>query len=68
MQKNPNAIVGGGSGVAGGVAVVYVLSLFGIDVDPMVGAIIAGGFSAVVLFLGREGVRGLFRLVWRGRS
>lgn len=67
-MKNPNAVIGGSSGVGGGVVVVYALTLVGIDVDPMVGAAIAGVISAVVLYVGREGVRGLFRLVWRGRG
>jgi putative flippase GtrA len=65
---HPNALVGGGSGIGGGLVVVYVLSLAGVDVDPMIAAAIAGGCSALVLFVGREGIRGLVRRVWRGGS
>jgi len=70
MQKHPNAKAAGGS--AGALAVIlYLLTLVGVELPepPLpVGIILGGAVSGLVLFIGRNGVRGLFRLVWRGRS
>lgn len=67
-MTHPNAIAGGVSGVGGGVFVVYLLHQFGYEVDPMLGAVIAGALSTVVLFVGRNGLRGALRAIWKGKS
>lgn len=67
-MSNPNAAVGAGSGVGGGLTVVYLLSLVGVDVDAYAGALIASTVSGLVLLVGREGARGLLRRVWAGPS
>jgi len=67
-MAHPNARAAAGAG--GTVAVViYLLSLFGISVpDPplAVGVAIGGAVSAIFLLVGRAGIRGVFRLLWRG--
>lgn len=67
MRKHPNAIAAGGSSI-GGVLVVWLLSLLGVEIDGVIGAAITGGLATVALFIGREGLRGLFRRLWRGQS
>jgi hypothetical protein len=67
-HPHPNAVAGAVGGAGGGPLIVYVLSLFGVEVDPYVAAVIAGASASLALFIGRSGVRGVFRLVWRGRS
>ena len=65
-NPHPNATVSVGSGVSGGLAVVYLLSLLGIHVDAYVGGLVASAVSGLVLLVGREGARGLLRRVWTG--
>lgn len=68
MRRHPNAVVGGTAGVGGGVLVVWLLGLAGVALTPEVGAALAGGLAAAVLFLGRNGLTGLARIVWRGNQ
>ena len=70
MTNHPNALAGGGSSLVVA-AIVYLLSLIGVSIPepPLaVGIFLGGCVCAVVLFIGREGLRGVFRLVWQGRS
>lgn len=66
MKSHPNAVIGGGSGIGGGVLVVWALSLAGVEVPPEVAAVIAGVIGTAVLFIGHKGFRGLASLLWRG--
>lgn len=66
IAKHPNAVVGGTAGIGGGTLVVWLLGLAGVDMTPEVGALIAGGASTAALLVGRKGVRGIARAVWRG--
>lgn len=69
-MKHPNATVGGGAPAAAA-TILYLLSLFGIDLpDPPleVGILIGGVLAAVFLFIGRKGLRGIGRLLWQGDS
>lgn len=52
-------------------ALIYLLGLFGVSVPdpPLEVAIGLGGIaSALALFIGRRGVRGLVSLIWRGQG
>jgi hypothetical protein len=66
VGKHPNALVAGGSGIGGGALVVWLLGLGGVDMTPEVGAMIAGGIASAALLVGRKGIRGIARAVWRG--
>lgn len=66
MTNHPNAVVGGASGAGVGTLVVWLLGRYGVSLDAEVAATIAGGISAVVLFIGKNGLRGAWHLVWRG--
>lgn len=67
-MKNPNAVIGGGSGLGGGAIVVYVLSLFHVHVDTYAAGAIFVAVSAVVLFIGREGLAGLAETILHGNK
>jgi hypothetical protein len=54
-MKNPNAVIGGGSGLGGGTLVVYLLSIAHVSVSAYAGIAIASGVTGVVLWFGREG-------------
>ena len=66
-MKNPNAAAAGGT-IAPGVLVVWLLGHFGVDMSAEVGTVIGGLAAAALLFVGREGIRGAFRRVWRGKG
>lgn len=63
--SHPNATAAGGSSLVA-VALVYIASLFGLDVPAEVGAAFAGGLAAAVLMIGRRGITGIARTIWRG--
>ena len=65
-MKHPNAVVGGLAGSAGGAALIEILDLFGVHVTGGTAVWLAGGLTAVALFIGRRGFRGLARMLWRG--
>lgn len=66
LGAHPNAVVGGTAGIGGGTLVVWLLGLAGVEMTPEVGALIAGAASTVALLIGRKGVRGIARAIWRG--
>lgn len=66
VKAHPNAVVGGAGGIGGGVAVVEILDQLGVHVSPALAATIAGAAAALVLFVGRNGLRGLAHVIWRG--
>lgn len=69
VQENQNAIAGGVSGSGVGTLAVWLLNRWakaGLSAEQ--GAAIAGGVAAAVLFIGRNGIRGVWRLVWRGKG
>ena len=68
VTDNPNAAVGGISGIGGGILVVYVLGLLGVDVDQYAAAAIAGAVSTIALFIGKNGIKGALGIFWRGRT
>lgn len=66
-QENPNAAVAG-STTGAGIGVVWLLGYAGVDLTPELGALIAGGATTAALFLGRHGIRGFLRMIWRGNG
>ena len=64
--SNPNAVAGTVSGAGGGALIVWVLSLVGLNVDPYIATILAGVTAGVVLFIGRNGIQGALRKIWKG--
>ena len=66
MKSHPNATAATGGGVTG-ILVVYLLGLAGVDIGAEAGAAISTGAAAAVLFLGRNGLQGALRIVWKGK-
>jgi hypothetical protein len=68
VKANPNATaaLAGGSGI--GTLAVYALSLFGVNLDPVLATAVGGLVASLILLIGRNGIRGVIRLVWRGKS
>lgn len=66
IKENQNAAVGFASGGGIGALVIWLASVGGYDVPGPIAAIIAGAISGVVLFMGREGIRGVAHAIWRG--
>ena len=65
MNSHPNATVSGLSAALGTI-VVAALDYYGYELEPAVAAAVVGATSAIVLAIGRDGVRGIVRRVWRG--
>lgn len=64
-MRHPNttaATVAGGIGIL----ITWLLGYFGIDVSAELGGTIATAIAAVVLFVGRRGIRGVLATVWNG--
>lgn len=66
MTKHPNAIVGGASGAGGGALVVYLLGLLHAHIDLYAAGLIFTAASSLALFIGRNGIRGVWNLVKNG--
>ena len=66
-MNNPNAAVAGG-GTSLSVLVVWLLGHFHVALSAEDGAVIAGALATVVLFVGREGIKGAWRRVWGGED
>lgn len=64
-MKHPNALTAGGASSLG-VLVVWLAGYFGVDLGAEEGAAIAGVAATVALFVGRKGILGLARVLWRG--
>lgn len=66
-MNHPNAAVaGGGTGLA--VFVVWLAGHLHVALSAEDGAVIAGGLATIVLFIGRNGVKGLWRRIWDGQD
>lgn len=67
-MKHPNATVAaGGSGLSA--FIVWICgNVLHWSLSAEDGAIIAGTVSAAVLFVGRNGIRGLWRRIWDGQE
>lgn len=67
-MKNPNAAVAGTTSGAGVLLVWLLGNVFHIDLSAELGAAIAGGVGTVALFIGREGISGVWHTLWRGNK
>lgn len=67
-MKHPNAVVGGASGLSGGAIVVYLLGLFHVHPSLYVAGIIFTAASSVALFVGRNGLAGVWNFLKHGTS
>lgn len=65
-MSHPNAVTAGAAGAGPGLAVVWALGYFGIDIGAEAGAVIATAAATAAVFIGRRGLRGLLALIWRG--
>lgn len=66
-MKHPNAAVaGGGSGLA--VFVVWLLGHLHIALSAEDGAVVAGAIATVALFIGRNGLKGIWKRLWNGQD
>ena len=64
-MKHPNAAVAAGGSSLSAI-VVWLLGHFHVALSAEDGAVIAGALATVVLFIGREGIRGVWRRIWGG--
>lgn len=65
VSNNPNASLA--TGTAGiGVVAIYILGIFGVNPPPEVAVAGAGAFTSLVLFIGKSGLSGIPRLIWKG--
>ena len=67
VKDHPQATAVAGSGLSG-VFMVWVLGHFGLDMGAEVGASVAAGFTFVLALIGRKGVKGIARTIWRGQE
>jgi hypothetical protein len=67
VNRHPNATV---AGTTGGTAalVVALLHAAGVEVSVDVAVAVVAAVPPVALFIGRNGVRGVIRMLWRGRG
>ena len=68
VTRNPNASVALGSGSGLGALVVWIAQASGANIPPEIAAIIGGAVAAVALFIGRNGIQGAVRMLWRGKK
>ena len=67
MLSNPNTNAGAIGGALG-VLVSWLLGHYHVDLSAEDGAAISTGIAALLLYIGRDGLRGIFRTLWRGRQ
>jgi hypothetical protein len=68
VKANPNATAALAAGGGVGPAVVYLLALAGVHLDAYAGVAVSSAAATIVLFIGRNGIRGAIRLIWRGKG
>lgn len=67
MRNHPNAVIGGAGGGSGlGTLTVWLLGRYHVHLTQEQAAAIAGGVAALVLFVGRNGLRGVWRTIMDG--
>lgn len=67
MNNHPNATASGLSSAVG-MLTIAALGAAGVTLSPPVAAAIVGVVSTLVLLVGRSGVEGLARQLWRGEE
>jgi hypothetical protein len=67
MNSHPNAVAGLAGGAGLGTLLVWILNKYaGADLPPEAATAIAGAVGALVLLIGKRGLKGLIGLVWHG--
>jgi hypothetical protein len=66
IAKHPNASVALGSGSGLGALIVWIVGIAGIAMPAEVGAVVAGVIAGAALFIGKEGLKGLWHAIWFG--
>lgn len=64
-MKHPNAAVAVG-GTSLSTFIVWLLGHFHVSLSAEDGSVIAGGLAAIVLFIGRNGIKGAWDRIWNG--
>lgn len=67
VRQHPNASTATGLGGLG-VLTVWLLGHFHVSLTGEDSAVISGAITSVGLFIGRAGVKGLIRVIWRGQG
>jgi hypothetical protein len=67
VTSNPNTNAAGIGGALG-VLVSWLLGHYHVTLSAEDGAAISTGTAAFVLYVGRDGIRGVLRNLWRGRQ
>lgn len=65
IDNNPNASVAVGTGVLG-ILTVWLVGVAGVDMPPEVSAVVPVALTTTVLFIGRRGLQGFLKLLWKG--
>lgn len=65
MRTHPNTIAAGTTGTFA-ILITWLMDAFGLKVDQAAAAAIAVAIIVVVLFIGRRGLTGITRLLWKG--
>lgn len=70
VGNHPNALIGGAGGGAGlGTLLVWLLDKYAdAGLSAEAAAAVAGGVATLVLLIGRDGIQGLAKIVWRGKK
>ncbi len=66
-SENPNATLAVGS-TSVGAAIIYVLGLAGLHPTAEAAAALSGIATSVLLYIGHSGVKGFFKMIWRGKT
>jgi hypothetical protein len=66
IGRHPNASVAVGSGSGLGALVVWGVGLGGVVMPAEVGAVIGGGVAGIALLVGKQGIKGVAAILWRG--
>lgn len=67
-MSHPNAVIGGASGAGGGALIIYILGLFHAHIDLYAAGLIFTAASSLVLFVGRNGLAGVWAFLKHGTS
>lgn len=65
MRQNPNTNAGALGGAIG-VLVSWLLGHYHVSLSAEDGAAISTGIATLLLYIGRDGIRGIFGTIWRG--
>lgn len=66
VQHHPNATVALVSGSGLGTLIAWGATRLGVSLTVTEATVIAGAVSAVALFIGKNGIKGIIHLVWNG--